>query len=188
LFDVRAAADVSLVPDRLFMRVSGVSRSQDGYVNRYDYGCTHPSSGIPNNGQQADCFLGTEGGKSYQGGRVGLRFVASDNVEINLSADAIQDNSEVAAVVLEGVNPSAFGALASAQYGIPYDARFLPPNQFTSYASFGGRTGTKTYQFEPKTSTYNYGTALARSARSSSSTRSAATGSNRPRRIRRTRS
>jgi iron complex outermembrane recepter protein len=157
---VRAAADVSLVPDRLFMRVSGVSRSQDGYVNRYDYGCTHPGSGIPNNGQQADCFLGTEGGKSYQGGRVGLRFVASDNVEVNLSADAIQDNSEVAAVVLEGVNPAAFGAVASAQYGIPYDTRFLPPNQFTSYAGFNGRAGTTTYQFEPKTSTFNYGTAL----------------------------
>ena len=159
LFDVRAVADVSLIPDKLFLRASGVSRKQDGYVNRYDYGCTHPGSGIPNNGQQADCLLGTEGGKDYQGGRLGLRFLASDTVEVNLSADAIQDNSEVAAVVLEGVNPTAGGALASAQFGVPYDTRFLPPNQFTSYASFAGRAGSTLYQFEPKTKTFNWGTA-----------------------------
>jgi iron complex outermembrane recepter protein len=159
LFDVRAVADVSLVPDKLFLRASGVSRNQDGYVNRYDFGCSHPGSGVPNNGQQADCFLGTEGGKSYQGGRVGLRFVASDNVEVNLSADAIQDNSEVAAVVLQGVNPAANGAVLSSQFGVPYDTRFLPPDQFTSFASFAGRTGTNLYQFEPKTKTFNWGTA-----------------------------
>ncbi len=159
LFDVRASADLALSPDRVFLRVSAVSRKQDGYVNRYDFGCTHPGSGVPNNGQQANCLLGTEGGKDYSGGRVGLRVIASDNVEINLSADAIQDNSEVAAVVLQAVNPNASGALASAQYGVPYDARFLPPNQFTSYAAFGGRTGNTLYSWEPKTRTFNYGAA-----------------------------
>ena len=159
LLDVRGSADFALVPDRLFLRVSGVSRSQDGYVDRYDFGCSHPGSGVPNNAQQGDCKLGTEGGKDYTGGRVGLRFIASDEVEINLSADAIQDRSEVAAVVLQEVNPLASGALASSQYGVPYDARFLPPNQFTSYAGFGGRTGTNLYSFEPKTKTFNWGTA-----------------------------
>ncbi|HEV7714077.1 MAG TPA: TonB-dependent receptor plug domain-containing protein, partial [Steroidobacteraceae bacterium] len=126
LIDVRASADFAIVPDRLFLRASGVSRSQDGYVNRYDYGCTHPGSGIPNNGQQGDCLLGTEGGKDYTGGRVALRFLASDKVEINLTGDMIQDRSEVAAVVLQEVNPTAGGALGSAQYGVPYDQRFLP--------------------------------------------------------------
>jgi iron complex outermembrane recepter protein len=159
LFDVRASADLALVPDRVFLRAAGVSRSQDGYVNRYDFGCTHPGSGVPNNGQQADCFLGTEGGKKYSGGRIGLRFVASDSLDINLSADAVQDNSEVAAVVLQGVNPAASGALASTQYGVPYDERFLPPNEFTSYAAFGGRTGSTLYSWEPKTTTFNWGTA-----------------------------
>src|SRR5262245_31132409 len=160
LFDVRAVADVSLIPDKVFLRASGVSRNQDGYVNRYDFGCTHPGSGVPNNGQQADCLLGTEGGKSYQGGRIGLRYLASDSVEINLSADAIQDNSEVAAVVLQNVNPAASGALLTAQFGVPYDTRFIPPNEFTSYASFAGRAGSNLYSFEPKTKTYNWGTAL----------------------------
>ncbi len=159
LLDVRGSADFAIVPDRLFLRVSGVSRSQDGYVDRYDFGCSHPGSGVPNNAEQGDCKLGTEGGKDYTGGRVGLRFIANDRVELNLSADAIEDRLEVAAVVLQEVNPLASGALASAQYGVPYDERFLPPNQFTSYAGFGGRTGTNLYSFEPKTKTFNWGTA-----------------------------
>ncbi len=46
-----------------------------------------------------------------------------------------------------------------AQYGVPYDTRFLPPNQKTSYASFGGRTGNLLYSCEPKTRTFNWGTA-----------------------------
>src|SRR6185312_9383509 len=107
LLDVRATADLPLVADKLFLRVSGVSRSQDGYVTRVDFGCSHPGSAVPNNGQHADCIIGHEGGKSYNGGRVGLRWIASDNVDVNLSADVVQDNSEVAAVVLQGVNPAA---------------------------------------------------------------------------------
>jgi iron complex outermembrane receptor protein len=159
LLDVRATADLPLVADKLFLRVSGVSRSQEGYVTRVDVGCAKPGSGVPNNGQHADCIAGHEGGKSYDGGRVGLRWIASDAVEVNLSADVVQDNSEVAAVVLQRVNPAASGALASTQYGVPYDARFLPPNAWTSYASFGGRTGTTLYSWEPQTRTFNWGTA-----------------------------
>jgi iron complex outermembrane receptor protein len=159
LVDVRATADISLIDDKLFLRASGVSRRQDGYVDRIDFGCSHIGSGVPNNGEQGDCHLGTEGGKNYTGGRVGLRWLASDAVEVNLSADVVQDDSEVAAVVLQGVNPAASGALASAQYGVPYDTRFLPPNPWTSYAAFGGRTGTNLYSWEPKTSTSNWGSA-----------------------------
>ncbi|MFO1399635.1 MAG: hypothetical protein U1F30_00240 [Steroidobacteraceae bacterium] len=39
----------ALVPDTLSVRISGVSRKQDGYVSRYDYGCTHP--GVRRSGQ-----------------------------------------------------------------------------------------------------------------------------------------
>jgi iron complex outermembrane receptor protein len=159
LIDVRASADFALIPDKLFMRAAGVSRNQNGYVDRLDFGCANPGSGVPDNGQQGDCKLGTEGGKSYTGGRVGLRYLVNDDVEVNLSADAIKDESEIAAVVLQGVNPAAGGALASAQYGVPYDTRFLPPNPYTSYAGFGGRTGTKLYSFQPATETFNWGTA-----------------------------
>jgi iron complex outermembrane receptor protein len=42
--DVRAAADISLVEDTLFARVSGVTRHRDGYMTRLDYNCTHPTS------------------------------------------------------------------------------------------------------------------------------------------------
>src|SRR5580658_1424760 len=45
--DLRGMADVSLIKDSLFMRVSVVSKQQDGYVTRVDFGCAFPGSGIP---------------------------------------------------------------------------------------------------------------------------------------------
>src|SRR4029077_3638770 len=60
---VRAGADFTLVDDKLFARVAGVSRSRDGYVDRIDYGCSHPGSGVPVvSTRGGTCKLGTEGG------------------------------------------------------------------------------------------------------------------------------
>ena len=97
LIDVQAMADVALVNDYLFMRISGVSHQQDGYVTRIDYGCAFPTSGIPAvGGLQQDCVSGKEGGKNYQGGRVALRWLPAENFEANLTADVTIDKSETA--------------------------------------------------------------------------------------------
>jgi iron complex outermembrane receptor protein len=97
--DVRAGADFTVVPDKLFARISGVSRNQKGYVTRYDYACTHPEEAaiytIPTLVQNnRDCELGTEGGKSYVAVRGSLRWLSTDDLEINISADVTRDNSE----------------------------------------------------------------------------------------------
>src|SRR3954464_8076835 len=42
--DIRASADATLMKDVLFGRIAGVSHHVDGYVTRYDYGCSHPGS------------------------------------------------------------------------------------------------------------------------------------------------
>ena len=44
LQDIRAMGDFSLVSDKVFLRLSAVSKKQDGYQKRYDYGCLFPSS------------------------------------------------------------------------------------------------------------------------------------------------
>jgi iron complex outermembrane recepter protein len=107
LLDFKGMADVSLIDNYLFMRVSGVSHQQDGYVTRIDYGCAFPKSGIPaQGGQQTDCVDGTEGGKDYHGGRVAFRWLPAENFEVNLAADITIDTSESAAVTLLGVNPA----------------------------------------------------------------------------------
>lgn len=97
--DVRAGANFTLVEDKLFARISGVSRNQDGYVKRYDFACTHPDlaktynipTAVPNN---RDCLLGTEGGKSYVAARGSLRWIPTDRLDITISGDITRDDSE----------------------------------------------------------------------------------------------
>jgi iron complex outermembrane receptor protein len=136
LIEFRGVGNMALIKDTLFLRVSAVDKKQNGYVTRYDYGCLHPNSGIPNSSQQGDCVSGKQGGKDYSAGRAALRWLANDNLEVNYSIDATIDDSEVAATVLQAVNPNASGAVASNTYGVPYTSAFVPPNPWSSYASF----------------------------------------------------
>lgn len=171
LIDLQGMADVSLIKDTLFMRISGVSHQQNGYVTRYDYGCLNPTSGIKSTTSgSATCVSGHEGGKNYDAGRVAFRWLASDNFEANLTADVTVDKSESAAVTLLAVNSAAAGAVNSAiasgfpvgnAAGVAYDSRFVPSNPYTSYASFcaNGLGGTS-YCWAPYTYTKNYGTNL----------------------------
>ena len=99
--DLRAVGDFTLAEDKVFMRVAGVSKTRDGYMDILDYKCTHPSSALPatlNVG--TGCKLGTLGGVSYTGGRVSLRWVASDSVEVTVAGDVVNDNSEAGASLL----------------------------------------------------------------------------------------
>lgn len=98
--DVRASADLSLIEDKLFARVAGVSRHVDGYVTRYDFACTHPQYGLPSAVTSETCKIGTEGGKSYDAARLALRWVANDDIEVNLSGDYTNDNSEASPLTL----------------------------------------------------------------------------------------
>jgi iron complex outermembrane receptor protein len=136
LADVRAVGDFTVVPGSLFARVSGVSRKQDGYVTIRDYGCDFPESGIPSRTQHADCVMGHEGGKDYSATRMALRWVASENVEVNFSSDLMVDNSESAANVLIATGP----VFQSAELlgNVPFGSQYIPADPFVSYASFTG--------------------------------------------------
>ena len=160
--DVRGVADFSLIDDKLYARVSGVTKNRDGYVDRVDYACTHPNSGLPTLNVGTGCKLGTLGGQAYTAGRMSLRWLASDRVEVNLQGDVTADNSEAGADVLRRANigdanpsPAADGVsgwLVALDDGnpatpvVPYDCRFVPygpyscdPNgrdAYLSYANF----------------------------------------------------
>src|SRR5580698_2592030 len=166
LIDVQAMADIPLITDTLFMRISGITHQQDGYVTRIDYGCAFPASGVPAvGGLQSDCKVGTEGGKDYHGGRVAFRWLPSENFEANLAADMTVDKSETAAVTLFGVNPASGGAAATnintGFPGVAYDSRFVPSNPYVSYASFCAKgLAGNTYCYSPDTYNKNWGTNL----------------------------
>ncbi len=148
LLRVRAAYDATLIDNTLFARVSGYSSHRDGYVSLLDFACENPTEvgntsapyGLKNSQPRQGCKRGTLGGDDVHAARVQFRWTPVENFEANLSADYVDDDSEGAADVLIGMNPGAFtnfnNNTAIPLYGVPYDTRFLPPNHYSSYATF----------------------------------------------------
>lgn len=147
--DARGVADVALVPDKLFARVAGVSKSRDGFIDRVDYACSHPNSGVPASANLSDgCKLGTLGGQSLTAARLSLRWIASEAVEVNVIADLTNDKSEAGGDVLREANAPQLtiddGDASTPP--VPYDCRFVSygpsacdpngRNPYLSYATF----------------------------------------------------
>lgn len=130
--DIKAASNFTLIPDRLYVRVTGVNRSVDGYLKRLDYGCVHDTD-APGGifGQKPDgCVIGTEGGQQVAAARLALRYIASDRIENNLIADTTRDRSEASpakSIVLD-----TFG-------GRNY---ITGPKSYTNYANYTGYPDT----------------------------------------------
>jgi len=119
--DLRVIGNFILSED-VFLRLSGVSKNRDGYLVRYDYGCRFPDSEFSPASARGDCVLGYEGGERYQGIRAALRWVPTQQVEINLVADASgMDNEPPATRVL--VSP---------------DPRFITDERYISYSTYEG--------------------------------------------------
>ncbi len=94
--DFRGAADMTLVDDKLFARFSAAGKTRDGYVKVLDYECSHPGSGVPTNVGAKGCELGRQGEQKYTTGRVQLRWVANDDLDISFAADFLNDKSGIA--------------------------------------------------------------------------------------------
>ena len=109
--DVRGTGDFTIFEDKLFARIAGVSKHRDGYVTRLDYGCVHPQSNVPvfTVSKLSDCEAGTEGGQAYTAGRLSLRWLASDSVEVNVAADVTNQDDDAIPSVLIGVNEALTG-------------------------------------------------------------------------------
>ena len=146
--DLRGAVNLTLVPDRLYARLSGITKHRDGYVDRLDYACATGDTSVPTQVTGQDCELGTLGGKSVSAGRLALRWIASDDVEVNLAFDYTHDRSEGGASIVSDIYaPPAFPTFE----GVPYDDRFLAP-RYTTYATFTDpRAPTADYPWRPVT-------------------------------------
>ena len=130
---LRASADFKLT-DTLFGRISGVFKRQDGYVDRIDYGCANPGSGIAPVQPAGKCKISELGGVGYQAVRGILRYAPNDDFEITVSGDYTHDEHTIAGeVLLEAAldNPNT-----NAAPGIPYDKRFIC-GRFCNYLTTG---------------------------------------------------
>ena len=154
--DVRANYDFTLIPDTLFARIAGVSKSRDGYQDVYDFACLYPEQSGNINPQSINvgknCKVGTQGGEDVTGARATVRWIANDDLEFTFTYEYMDDSSEARADTLIATTP-ALGLYQTFYLmpvlGITWDDRFLPPNRFVSYATYDDpKSGLK---FEPQT-------------------------------------
>ena len=138
---MRAAADFKIT-DTLFGRLSGVFKQQEGFVDRVDYGCANPTSGIPTSRSAGNCTISKLGGVGYQAIRGILRWQPNDALEVNIIGDYTHDEHTIAGEVLlatstinsPNVNPAP---------GIPYDNRFVC-GPYCNYITTGQPAGVWT--------------------------------------------
>lgn len=189
--DIKGVGDFSLIEDRLFARVVGVSKRRDGYGKYLDFTCEMIRRGTPElagigdgiagyelvdhdgdpdtppvavpvlvePGSAADnafalpqhvtprgtgdCAIGSYGGQQVDAGRLILRWLATDRMELNLTADFTHSRDEPLPQTLMTPHGGLFDGLYDAQvivptYGVPYtqDDRFVTGNPYTNYATF----------------------------------------------------
>ncbi len=152
---IRAASNLTIVDDTLYARIAGVSRARDGHVTRLDYNCANPGSTLDfgSNILGADCDIGKEGGIKYTAARAALRWIASDNLEINFSADTLSDTSEPPANIMfaygETRAPVFSGTTGLAwPFAAPFPqvdpSIFIRDDGYSNYATYtDDRTGSK---------------------------------------------
>ncbi|MDB6012122.1 MAG: hypothetical protein JWL65_4372 [Gammaproteobacteria bacterium] len=136
--NLRAGGNFTLIQDKLYVRISGTSKTANGYMTRLDYGCVNPaSSGIFQGGLASGCKLGTEGGQDLHGARVAVRWIPNDNIENNLIGSVTTDHSEVPALKLLYSNNSQ--KFPNGQPYIPGGgSQFITgPRSYTTYATYG---------------------------------------------------
>ncbi|HEY4214778.1 MAG TPA: TonB-dependent receptor [Steroidobacteraceae bacterium] len=136
--DLRGSADFAL-NDKLFARISGVSKKQDGYVQRRDYGCDFPSSGVPPLVSASQgCVLGYDGNVDYSAVRGMLRFVATDNLEFTGAVDYTHDERNPAGEVLVQATPTVNPNVQPVQgvTALPGSAFVVPWGSYYNYATY----------------------------------------------------
>ncbi len=159
---LRAAMDFTVVPDKVFMRISGGSLRSDGYMNIVDFACANP--GLAGNIKptvQGNCNIGKLGGDDVYDLRAALRALPAPGLEINLSADLTDDKGPGPADKILAINPNALFLKSFNKnvvvpfYGIPYDNRFMTSDPYTTYATFNDPVNG--YKIPSDNTLYSYG-------------------------------
>jgi iron complex outermembrane recepter protein len=162
--DMRGAGDFTLLPDKLFARVSFASKHHDGYITRVDYACTHANSNLPSQVGGDGCTLGKDGGQAYNAARIAFRLLPLDNIEWNVAADITNDQSGAQANTIINFNPASLGGFVYTPgvngkpvfYGsqfIPYGPHSTDPNHpnnpYLSYATYSSHVCSIIFGCDP---------------------------------------
>ncbi len=131
--DMRGSVDFAL-SENVAVRLSGVSKKNNGYIKRLDYGCVYPDSGIPANlDQNSDCVNGMEGDDDTTAARAMIHITPSDSVDLTIIADTSESESaNTSGVLITGSNNSPNTTIN----GIPLSDQFATGGTYTNYSSF----------------------------------------------------
>jgi iron complex outermembrane recepter protein len=102
--DLKGVSDFSLIPNQLFVRVIGLSSTQEGFGNDLDFACEMAARGTPQDSgslpetvsptQGNGCSIRGLGGHDHHAGKIELRYVPNDDLEFNLDANYTKQADE----------------------------------------------------------------------------------------------
>lgn len=146
--DIRGSGDFA-ISDTLSARISAVSKQQRGYIERRDFGCEFPESGVPAlRSPAAGCVVDYDSDVNLTAIRGALRWEASDDLEINLALDYTNDDRNPTGTVLVAANPNPNPNLQPVQgpggTNLPLSAFVTPRGSYHNYASYYAGPGVFT--------------------------------------------
>jgi iron complex outermembrane receptor protein len=166
--DIKAVGDFALIEDKLFARIMGVSRTEDGIGRYLDFACEMAAKGTPAASgtlpmtvtptQGNGCALGSLGGYDHKGTRLALRYLATDDLEINATASYSKQADDPPLQTLltpyggptDTFNNNYSATVVFPKYGINYtnNRNFLSPSVWDNYATYGDVVTGQ--QYDPK--------------------------------------
>jgi len=169
--DLKGVADFSLVEDHVFARIVGVSKTQDGYAHYLDFACQMQANGTPELAGnmvpvvdfkgKGNCNLGSLGGRQSDAGRVMLRIVGNDSLDINLTGDYTKSKDEPGPMTLLTPHGGLFDSGYSAgvimpAFGVSYtdDDRFVTGDPYTNYSNYADPLEGQSYDPLARTETW----------------------------------
>ena len=129
--------------------------------NAFSFPSLRPGAG------NKDCSLGTERGEDKQGGRLALRYVGSDSLEVNVSLDYMDDGSEAFGSVMKEprafpLDPIMVGGLFAPKWGITdIGARFdRPERSYTTFETFADPISGQVWPNKNSNKSWGLGTTI----------------------------
>jgi iron complex outermembrane receptor protein len=153
--DLRGSYDFAMT-DKLFVRLTGVSKQIDGYQDVLDFACQMRVNGTPqlagtfptlvpsDRELKGDCRIAERGASDIDAGRLMLRFLASDAMEMSLAADYSKtvatpqpDSKLTRHQATNFFNNLYSETVIFPRYGVRFtaDDRFLTGDPFKTYAN-----------------------------------------------------
>jgi iron complex outermembrane recepter protein len=125
--DLSGSFETPLVENKLFLRVSGMARHQDGYYKRLRAGAIDPATANGN-------------GIDIQAGRITLRWAATDDIDITLAADGTLERQTATDYQAVGImtmppNIDLYNRVVLQPMGQMYDASYIPTKPWTTYST-----------------------------------------------------